>query len=99
MHLQDEGLWNKEEGFPSFPPTFFFSLHLPSFLHCHVRFLGHELSTTLQLFLANSQHMRCSGGGKAMALGLEEDSPCLPIFPMTQPSSILPWLPLGEFDL
>lgn len=34
-----------------------------------------------------------------MALGLEEDLPCLPIFPMTQPSSILPWLPLGEFDL
>lgn len=38
-------------------------------------------------------------GGKAMALGLEEDSPCLPIFPMTQLSSILLWLPLGEFDL
>lgn len=33
-----------------------------------------------------------------MALGLEDNPTRLPIFPMTQLSSILLWLPSGEFD-
>lgn len=85
MHLQDEGLWNKEGRIFLLPAySFFFSSsssHLPSSLQCHVSFPGHGLSTTLQLLFANPQHTRHGGGGKAMALGLEEDSPCLPIFP------------------
>lgn len=86
MHLQDEGLWNKEGRIFLLPAySFFFSssssFHLPSSLQCHVSFPGHGLSTTLQLLFANPQHTRHGGGGKAMALGLEEDSPCLPIFP------------------
>lgn len=33
-----------------------------------------------------------------MVLGLEDNPTRLPIFPMTQLSSILLWLPSGEFD-
>lgn len=76
-----------EQGGKDFSPScllLFFSsssFHLPSSLQCHVSFLGHGLSTALQLLFANPQHTRHGGGGKAMALGLEEDLPCLPIFP------------------
>lgn len=52
----------------------------------------------MQVTFINPERIRHAGGGNAMALGLEDDPTHLPIFPMTQLSSILLWLPLGEFD-
>ena len=54
--------------------------------------------TRMQVVLLNPECTRHAGGGHVMALGLEDNPTRLPIFPMTQLSSILLRLPLGEFD-
>ena len=52
----------------------------------------------MQVVLTTPERTRHAGGGNVMALGLEGDPTRLPIFPMTQLSSMLLWLPSGEFD-
>lgn len=64
------------------------------------RDLGAEEGTGQRKFsfqiLPHPEHSRHTGGGNVVAPGL--DPTLLPIFPMTQLSSILLWLASGEFE-